>query len=285
MLPVPYRPPQRYSTATPTIVPVFVHFLRAAVIMALEWTTLDFIEHAPLLAKIATFVVALVMLGIIESRDWLNFKGGYFLRSLLGAIVVWLLVVGYAAVEGRGTVRASSTTAPQNAKISEVNDRRSPATQCQLSVETAISLAHDLGQAGYLKSQLKIAPTFVLVTAQHPNEQLGVDLNAIFTQAYGNAGGISPLHAINSPNYARDIDAPKPIPSGAPNVTIHARQPLQDFLLQVLSPVFKTSRTESVPTDLIAYFHGIYPNTKDVDDIAWIEIGNGSPISRPAFCR
>jgi hypothetical protein len=94
--PILYEPPKRYTSRTNVFVPVLVHLLRAGAVMALEWTTLDHIEGAPRLVKAATFVIALLILAVVESRDWLNFKGRFYFPAFAAfLILVWLVLAGY----------------------------------------------------------------------------------------------------------------------------------------------------------------------------------------------
>ena len=63
--------------------------------MGLEWTTLKYIEDAPLSVRAATFLIALLILAILEKRDWLKFKG----RSLFN-VAISLSVAAYLGVCG-----------------------------------------------------------------------------------------------------------------------------------------------------------------------------------------
>jgi len=66
--------------------------------MGLEWTTLKYIEDAPIWLRITTFVVALLVLAVLRYKDWLDFKGRwYFTGMLLSLIVFYAAVVGYAS--------------------------------------------------------------------------------------------------------------------------------------------------------------------------------------------
>jgi len=94
-----YVPPQQhpYTNYTRFFVPLIPHALRAAAVMGLEWTTLKFIEDAPLLIRIATFVVAVLILAALEKRDWLNFKGKcYFWTSVIVLLLLYGAVIGYS---------------------------------------------------------------------------------------------------------------------------------------------------------------------------------------------
>jgi hypothetical protein len=65
--------------------------------MGLEWTTLKFIEDSPIIVRAATFIVALAILAVIESRDWLNFKRkGAFRNSIILLVLLYVGICAYA---------------------------------------------------------------------------------------------------------------------------------------------------------------------------------------------
>ena len=83
--PVIYVPPGIYTSKTPAFFPPFVRFLRTGSIAMLDWVSLRFIDHAPPIVWVLTGVFAVAILAVIESKDWLRFKGkSYFGRSLFG---------------------------------------------------------------------------------------------------------------------------------------------------------------------------------------------------------
>jgi hypothetical protein len=97
LMPVLYTPKTRYTSDTNVLIPVIVNFLRAGAIMMLDWVTLRFIEHAPVLVWIITFIISLAVLAVLQSKDWLDFKGrSYFTLSISGLLAAWLITIGYA---------------------------------------------------------------------------------------------------------------------------------------------------------------------------------------------
>jgi hypothetical protein len=77
--------------------PVLVHFIRAGAIAMLEWASLRFIDTAPLYVWGATAVIALLVLAVIESRDFLNFKGSWYFPSFLTVLLsAWVIILGFA---------------------------------------------------------------------------------------------------------------------------------------------------------------------------------------------
>jgi hypothetical protein len=92
-----YTPKTRYTDKTPAVSPLVVPFLRAAAVMGVEWTTLDYIEEAPVSVRVATFVIALAILAVIQRKEWLDFKGRYYFRGFLAALIaVYCGIVGFA---------------------------------------------------------------------------------------------------------------------------------------------------------------------------------------------
>jgi hypothetical protein len=95
LLPVPYV--TQYTDRTPTLGPLLLTILKAWAVLMIEWGSLRFIDHAPISVWIASSAVALLVLGVIEKRDWLNFKNKrYFPTSLTILMLIWLGIIGYA---------------------------------------------------------------------------------------------------------------------------------------------------------------------------------------------
>jgi predicted outer membrane lipoprotein len=97
LMPVLYTPKTRYTSDTNVLVPVIVNFLRAGAIMMLDWVTLRFIDHAPVLVWIVTFIISIAVLAVLQSKDWLDFKGRwYFTWSIGSLLAAWFITIGYA---------------------------------------------------------------------------------------------------------------------------------------------------------------------------------------------
>jgi hypothetical protein len=63
----------------------------------LDWVTLRFIEHAPDAAWIITGVISVAILAVLQSREWLDFRGRWYFSSFIGFLLVsWIGVIGYA---------------------------------------------------------------------------------------------------------------------------------------------------------------------------------------------
>src|SRR5690242_20378218 len=97
MEPIIFVPLGRYTSATNVTVPVILRFLRNAAILMVDWGTLRFIENAPSSVWIATTAIAVLVIAVIESRDWLRFKGRWYFPSFLGVLLVcWISIIGFA---------------------------------------------------------------------------------------------------------------------------------------------------------------------------------------------
>jgi hypothetical protein len=91
--PIIYVPPSPYTTRTFVALPPFIKAVRAGAVLMLDWATLHYIEHAPGYIVITTAIIALLVLGVIESRDWLQFRGRWYFPSfLLGLLMIYAAV-------------------------------------------------------------------------------------------------------------------------------------------------------------------------------------------------
>jgi hypothetical protein len=94
-LPVPYV--TQYTDRTPTLGPLLLTVIKAWAVLMIEWGSLRWIDHAPASVWIASAAVALLVLGVIEKRDWLHFKNRrYFPTSLAVLMGIWASIVGFA---------------------------------------------------------------------------------------------------------------------------------------------------------------------------------------------
>jgi len=93
-LPVPYLPPKsRYDSATPALVPLLQAAAWQGAILGVEWTTLKFIEDAPLAPRVTTFVISILLLVALQYRDWLRWKRNWYFPAMVSLLIVtWLAV-------------------------------------------------------------------------------------------------------------------------------------------------------------------------------------------------
>lgn len=127
-MPVVYVAPASYTSETPAWVPIAILALKAVAVMGIEWTTLDFVEHAPFYLKAATFGFSAVILAVIEKRHWLNFKRRrLFEWSLFGLLAAYLLIVGYAwktwPTNGRDMAGGSAEPVVINRKLDTIQQQ------------------------------------------------------------------------------------------------------------------------------------------------------------------
>ena len=62
----------------------------------LEWFSLRFVDNAPWPVWIATGAFAAAVLAVLQTKDWLDFRGRwYFTCSLIGLIAAWIAVSAY----------------------------------------------------------------------------------------------------------------------------------------------------------------------------------------------
>lgn len=70
--------------------------MRVGAVAMLEWASLRFVESAPIAVWIATTVVAVAVLAVLQTKDWLDFKGRwYFTISLAGLLSAWIAISAY----------------------------------------------------------------------------------------------------------------------------------------------------------------------------------------------
>jgi hypothetical protein len=86
-LPVIYENP-RFDAATPTLKPVVDRAIRFGGVMFLEWGTLTLIEDSPRYLKIATIIIAILVLAVHESWPWLRMRDRRWYPSLMIALVL-----------------------------------------------------------------------------------------------------------------------------------------------------------------------------------------------------
>jgi hypothetical protein len=90
-------PPVIYDESTATFRPIIDRGLRAGLVLAVEWTSLSLIEEAPRYWRIATLVIAALVLAVLESRTWLHSRRrGLFPGLLAGLLSAWAAICTYA---------------------------------------------------------------------------------------------------------------------------------------------------------------------------------------------
>jgi hypothetical protein len=191
LMPILYTPKSRYTSDTNVWVPFLVTFLRAGAIAMLEWLSLRFVENAPLAVCIATGVFAVAVLAILQTKDWLDFKGKWYFRgSLLFAVITWIAVVAYGywayppqdkiiptfptADEIAGAVARKLPT-PQSGMFSEAAPKPSPAPR---SKQTINELLDEIGKLLDLvqKTGIPLRDEWQILSSKNP-ERICLDLD------------------------------------------------------------------------------------------------------------
>lgn len=119
-MPVIYENP-RFDAATPTLQPVINRAIRYGALLMLEWGTLTLIEDAPRYLKIATVVIAILVLAVHESWPWLRMRDKRLYPILMGILIVgYVGIFGYAwaaEIQSPHAVNSLSTTPPTEPKL------------------------------------------------------------------------------------------------------------------------------------------------------------------------
>jgi hypothetical protein len=91
--------PILYDATTPVWRPLVDRTLRFAMVLGIEWSSLSLIEDSPQYVKIATLVIAILVLAVLESRYFLRLKGRlYFPSFIAGLLVFYGGVIAYAFI-------------------------------------------------------------------------------------------------------------------------------------------------------------------------------------------
>jgi len=85
----------RFDANTPTLWPVIDRAFRFGAVLGLEWGSLTLVEEAPRYLKVATIVIAVLILAVLESWPWLRMRD-----KRLFPVLMATLIVGYAGVFG-----------------------------------------------------------------------------------------------------------------------------------------------------------------------------------------
>jgi hypothetical protein len=276
MLPVPYEPPQRYDSNTLTVVPVFVPFLRAGVVMALEWTTLAYIENAPVSVRWATFILALLIFAVLESRDWLNFKGRWhFPVSVIGLLTVYCAVVAYAYFNQPTRLPTPPPQATQaSPAVVQAQPQNNSGTIQTMWQMGPINTENMIGGTEEVMKRLAAADNQgILVTSAPQNADFGNELANLFNAGLYRLFSLPEYKGVNTkrlvlslPDYSVYIDAPRLPASDASGIIVHGDGPIEDLIQHALSRCFVVRRASKVPSAFADYLKR---------NVVWIEVGNG----------
>ena len=123
-LPVIYENP-RFDAATPTLQPVINRAIRFGAVLMIEWGTLTLTEGAPRYLKVATLVIAVLVLAVHESWPWLRMRSKYWYPTLMGGLLATFIgVCTYAVISEPSSVTAHAT--PATTAVAVVDRRKNP---------------------------------------------------------------------------------------------------------------------------------------------------------------
>jgi hypothetical protein len=261
-------------------VPVAVKFIRAGAIAMLEWCSLRFVDNAPAVAWIATSIVALLVLAVLECRDWLNFKKWWYFRASISVLlVVWVVSVGVSyAIYGVAPdviikLAATPTTTGGFPSFHEAGPP--PAGAGRLGPLSTLGMVDSIGARGNALSPSDFLDHkwALVVTFTKDNDYAAQVLRRI-------VGAKVETIPIPPPNPG-DLDAPKLTGATEPGITLHGDNGLNSRLFVELARCFNIKKTGHVPDNLQAWYANQIPNDRLVD---WIDIGPGSPWKEPFPC-
>jgi hypothetical protein len=123
--------------------------------------------------------------------------------------------------------------------------------------------------------------TFVILTSKPDNELIRQDLEITLNWAFALSSAKGKSLADGVTELSKDLDAPPLEERGEPVITIHGRNQAGNFLMRTLSNgnCFNTHQTGDTPNELLPYYHRIWPNSTNVNEIVWIEIGPGPAVT------
>jgi hypothetical protein len=294
--PTIYIPPSRYTSKTPTAVPILVRAIRAGAVLMFDWCTLRFIDHAPASVWIITAIFALLILAVLESRDWLNFKGkNYFIISLVSLVLLWLGLVVFAyvrfgidpavpaAVGVAGPAPSLVSVAPQPSTPVSQPAQQAPVIGSLLGPLTTLQMRSSLGARphgtpagspapGSFPIELRWA---LIITAPRDNQEIADLLYKLMGEADLR------VQRLEAPDHSLHLDAPDfPQPEAA-GITLHGTNVLNARLLSVLQPCIIVRSTGKTIDGLREWYRD---KVVQEQEIVWIEIGNGSPWTRDSRC-
>jgi hypothetical protein len=96
---VPYVHPT-LTNKSPVVWPLLLTAITGWAILMVDWGTMRWMDHAPDWAWIASTIIAVCVLAVVQNREWLNFRGRrYFPFILTCLMLAWVGVVGVAYYE------------------------------------------------------------------------------------------------------------------------------------------------------------------------------------------
>jgi hypothetical protein len=125
-------------------------------------------------------------------------------------------------------------------------------------------------------ANLRVPGGWNIIFTWPSHEESGGQIQGILRTILEKALGESEVHFLELPDY-RNLKAPRfPPPSAQPGIIIHGINALAHALLSELGGCYSTYITEDTVAGLPQYY--------GVQDVLWIEIGEGSPWQDDLVC-
>jgi hypothetical protein len=286
MLPALYKP---YGDHTATVTPVLATAIRGLAIMGAEWSTLTMLEPAPAYVKFSTFVISVLVLGVLEWRRWLELRGRwYFAISLASLILIWGAICAYAYLTyvNHGISKTVDRPASPLPAIPPVTVTPTPATP------QTIVTGSPLGPLRTLEMRQRLAEKATARFGSPPPSPSDFRWAAVISAGEGNhdtaeflyklmlEAGLR-VHRLDVTDHSVNLDAPAFPKPGNAGITFHG----DDALSQRLFSVLQGCATVRTTTKTVDGLQEWYRNQAPPDArIVWIEIGNGSPWKGGSWC-
>jgi len=227
--------------------------------MAIEWTTLDFIENAPRTVKIATFVIAILILAVLEARDWLRFKGPrYFPVSIVALLAIYFGVVSYAYFWPWSVPNSPAPYQYRN----------------EMSLKTTFNVIQTLGR--FFK---QISPLTIVVTAPPDNAAYKEDFYELILAACRQSDVTCTIEP--APDTTVEVDSGIPDPQ-YPGVVIHhepaSNVDVMNNPFMISLGCFIVKKSSHIPAAIAAL------NDTHNKNFYWFELGHGSPWKPDGSC-
>jgi len=267
-----YNPiPWPSNSKTPAFVPAFLRGLRALAVLTIDWATLSYMEHAPRYVVIGLGTVSALVIGMLESKQWLDFKGKYYFGGSLAVLLLAYILICLSPMVSHWTERpeaaASNSTSlpppvmPAPAATILPTETTSPLLEI-IDLPLSIIRGWDGREDKFLVGQ-------VLITADSSQDKFKKVMMDIFS--------VAQIGARQHPG-KEDLDFPKLKYARVPGITVHGDNPLSWLLYNSLDHCFVVSRAGNISGDLANYYHS--PKN---EALVWLEIGAG-PIWKTPRC-
>jgi hypothetical protein len=124
-LPIIYIPTSSFTSRTNAAFPVILRAIRAGAVYMIEWESLKYVDRTPFYVDASTVVLAMLILAVLESKDWLDFKSKkYFPFSLCALIIAWFAINIYAYLALQYSAVSSTPMSSSRTQYLQLDDAR-----------------------------------------------------------------------------------------------------------------------------------------------------------------